>query len=44
MTVDCPHCGYDDAYCNGLEYECPNCGHVWPCPEIDEAEAEYEDD
>lgn len=41
--IECPNCGGENAYCNGLEYECPDCGYVWDCEEIDEAEAEYDD-
>lgn len=29
MTTICPKCGSEDAYWNGLEYECPECGYIW---------------
>lgn len=28
-TVDCPECGDEGAYFNGMTYECPNCGFEW---------------
>lgn len=42
--VECPFCESENAYFNGLEYECPECGRVWDCEEIDITEAEYEDE
>lgn len=29
MIVCCPVCGSEDAYHNGVCYECPNCGNQW---------------
>lgn len=34
MTVECPFCYMDNAYCDGVEYVCPDCGRTWPCDEI----------
>ena len=34
MTTECPFCGLDNAYCDGVEYVCPDCGRTWPCDEI----------
>lgn len=25
----CPQCDMDNEFHNGLEYECPDCDHVW---------------
>jgi len=41
--IECPNCGMDNAYCDGVEYVCPDCGHVWNCSEIyDEDEDGFE--
>ncbi|MDE6479651.1 MAG: hypothetical protein K2L45_05215 [Muribaculaceae bacterium] len=32
--IECPFCGMDNAYCDGVEYVCPDCGRCWPCDEI----------
>ena len=32
--VECPNCQNDNAYCDGVEYVCPDCGYEWDCPEI----------
>lgn len=29
MYVTCPECGFEEAYHNGCEYECPNCDYTW---------------
>lgn len=29
MNTDCPNCGSEDAYHNGVCYECPACDHTW---------------
>lgn len=34
LMVECPNCQNDNAYCNGVEYVCPDCGYEWDCPEI----------
>lgn len=34
MNTECPFCGMDNAYCDGVEYVCPDCGATWDCPEI----------
>ena len=34
MNVECPFCGLDNAYCNGVEYVCPDCDRSWECKEI----------
>jgi hypothetical protein len=28
-TTICPNCGDENAYHNGLAYECPDCGYEW---------------
>ncbi len=27
--VECPECYSENAYHNGVQYECPDCGHEW---------------
>lgn len=45
MAIECPFCGLDNAYCDGVEYVCPDCGRTWPCPEIpDDDEDDWEND
>jgi len=29
LNVDCPNCGCESAYFNGVCYECPDCDHEW---------------
>lgn len=29
MEVECPNCGSDQAYHNGVCYECPDCDNEW---------------
>lgn len=29
MEVECPQCESDQAYHNGVSYECPDCNHQW---------------
>ena len=29
MNVECPKCGAEDAFFNGVCYECPCCEHEW---------------
>lgn len=29
MEIKCPKCGCEDAYHNGVCYECPDCGYTW---------------
>lgn len=45
--IECPNCGMDNAYCDGVKYVCPDCGFEWDCKEIpndDDWEEEDEDD
>jgi uncharacterized Zn ribbon protein len=28
-TTDCPNCRNENAYFNGFNYECPDCGYEW---------------
>lgn len=30
---ECPNCFRDNAYFDGVEYVCPDCGYTWDCPE-----------
>lgn len=35
MEIQCPKCFSEEAYFNGVEYECPDCGYTWSdenCP------------
>jgi uncharacterized Zn ribbon protein len=34
MNIECINCGMDNAYCDGVNYVCPDCGYEWDCPEI----------
>lgn len=34
MTTECPFCGMDNAYCDGVEYYCPDCERSWECDEL----------
>lgn len=43
MTTECPFCGMENAYCDGVEYVCPDCDHTWPCDEIPDND-DWEDD
>ncbi len=43
MTTECPFCGMDNAYCDGVEYVCPDCDATWPCDEIPDDD-DWEDD
>lgn len=27
--IECPICNSENAYHNGVCYECPDCGHEW---------------
>ena len=29
MNVECPKCGAEDAFFNGVYYECPCCDYKW---------------
>lgn len=29
MNTECPNCGHDNAYHNGICYDCPDCGYRW---------------
>lgn len=29
MKIQCPKCGNDQAYHNGVNYECPDCDYEW---------------
>ena len=42
--IECPKCGFDNAYCNGVNYVCPDCDFEWPCFEIDNAEDDEDED
>lgn len=30
VIIECPYCYSENAYFNGVEYECPDCGETWP--------------
>ena len=34
----------DNAYCDGVEYVCPDCDHTWPCDEIPDDDYWEDDD
>lgn len=29
MSVECPNCGWDNAYYDGTRYVCPDCDFEW---------------
>jgi protein PhnA len=29
MTVECPKCGMENAYHDGVNYVCPDCDYEW---------------
>jgi uncharacterized Zn ribbon protein len=43
MEIHCPACGCEDAYHNGVCYECPECNHEWVDEWVDEWEDEPEE-
>lgn len=44
MTTECPFCSMDNAYCDGVEYVCPDCDATWPCDEIPDDDGWEDDD
>lgn len=42
LNVNCPNCGSENAYHNGVEFECPECDHIWGA--LDEDDFDEEDD
>lgn len=48
MTSECISCTMENAFFNGLQYECPDCDHVWDAPGFNpddvELELDFEDD
>lgn len=44
LNTDCPNCGSENAYHNGVEYECPDCDYVWGGDELDSEEDNEEED
>lgn len=39
METVCPNCGEENAFFNGICYECPDCGYEWSdesCPQDEE--------
>lgn len=41
---ECPRCGSDNAYCDGVENVCPDCGYTWPNPSIRKSDWDSSDD
>ena len=44
MTTECPNCWNENAYFDGVEYVCPDCGHRWDCDEMDGEYDDYDSD
>ncbi|MDE6556223.1 MAG: hypothetical protein K2K55_04585 [Duncaniella sp.] len=42
MNTECPNCGMENAYFDGVEYVCPDCGHTWGCDEVDDEYSRYQ--
>ncbi len=40
MNTECPKCGSEDAYFDGVHYQCPVCDYEW---EADNCEFEDEE-
>jgi len=38
--VECPNCGSENAYHNGVSYECPDCDNEWGFIEDDEEDSD----
>ena len=34
----------ENAYFDGVEYVCPDCGHTWGCDEVDDEYSRYQPD
>lgn len=43
MTVTCPKCLCEDAYFNGVCYECPNCDYEWDAVNFEDTDGFDED-
>lgn len=46
MNIECPNCGSENAYYNGVEYECPDCDYTFSdemCFDDDGDEDLYDD-
>jgi len=45
LNTDCPYCGSEGAYHNGVEYECPECGATWDDEvELDDDDSDVQSD
>lgn len=44
MNTECPNCGMDNAYHNGVCYACPDCDYEWPDGLIFDDEEDDDDD
>lgn len=43
LNTDCPRCGSETAFHNGVCHECPECDYEWSCidgEEVDDEETE----
>lgn len=38
MEIQCPNCGSENAYHNGVCYECPDCDYEWGGDDYDDDE------
>lgn len=43
-TLECPNCQMDNAYFNGITYECPECDYEWDENDSADYEEDYLDD
>lgn len=43
MNTECPKCGMENAYFDGVEYVCPDCDHTWGCDLVDDEYDEMND-
>ncbi|MDX2191044.1 MAG: hypothetical protein SFY32_14380 [Bacteroidota bacterium] len=42
LEINCPNCGMDNAFFNGICYECPDCDFTWNEGSIEEEEEELD--
>lgn len=44
FNTECPNCGLESAYHNGVNYECPDCGYEWGDGLMFDSEEDDEDE
>ena len=41
--MECPNCGNDNAYFDGVECVCPDCDYTWSDPDLKTDEEEWDE-